>query len=100
MDRTLRAALLAGLIGFVAVAGLGAFLVPGAAVAAVVAGLVAGVLAAVLILAAARRADSFEAPPTAVKPSHPGPPDPAPEHAADAPDDAPDDEPNDEDDRV
>ena len=77
MGRTARAALLAGLIGFVAVAGLGAFLVPDATVPAIVAGLVAGALAALLIVAAARRAESFERPATPVKPSHPGPPEPA-----------------------
>ena len=58
MDRTMRAALTAFLIGVVFVGGVGAFLgvdpVP-----ALVAGLVAGVLFGGLILAAARRSQSF-----------------------------------------
>ncbi len=62
MTRTMRAVLLAGLIGFVTVAGLGVLLVPGAVVASVIAGLVAGLLGAGLLLGASRRADSFQAP--------------------------------------
>ena len=61
MDRTLRAALLAGLIGLVGIGGIAAFLgVP--ATTAVVSGLVAGVLFGGLILLAARRADSMAPP--------------------------------------
>lgn len=72
MDRTLRAALLAALIAFAAVAGSGIFL-GFDAVGSIVAGLVLGALAAGLILAAARRAETFEAtPPT---PGFPGAPD-------------------------
>lgn len=62
MDRTVRAALVAAVIAFVAVAGLGAFLLPGAVTASVIAGLVAAVLAGGLLLGASRRADSFTGP--------------------------------------
>jgi uncharacterized transporter YbjL len=59
MDRTLRAALTAFLIGLVAVGGIAVFLgVP--AGASLVAGLVAGVLFGGLILAAARRSQAFD----------------------------------------
>lgn len=58
MDRTMRAALTAFLIGLVAVGGIALFLgiqpVP-----SLVAGLVAGVLFGGLILAASRRSQSF-----------------------------------------
>ena len=58
MDRTLRAALTAFLIGVVAVGGIAVFLgVP--AVPALVSGLVAGVLFGGLILAASRRSQQF-----------------------------------------
>lgn len=73
MDRTLRAALLAALIGLVGIGGMAAFLgVP--TTTALVSGLVAGVLFGGLILLAARRADSM-APPgdpsSAVRPESP-----------------------------
>jgi hypothetical protein len=76
MDRTLRAALVAGLIGFAAVAGLGAFL-GFDPVGSVIAGLVVALLGAGLLWGAARRADTFHAgdeltPPA---PGFPGPPD-------------------------
>ncbi len=71
MDRTLRAALLAAFIAFASVAGLGAFL-GFDLVGSLVAGVVLAVLAAVLILAAARRADTFA--PTPPTPGFPGPP--------------------------
>lgn len=59
MDRTLRAALTAALIGVVAVGGIALFLgVPLGP--SVVSGMVAGVLFAGLILAAARRSAGFE----------------------------------------
>lgn len=58
MDRTLRAALVAFLIGIVVVGGMAAFLgVP--AVPSLVSGLVAGVLFGGLILAASRRSQQF-----------------------------------------
>lgn len=61
MDRTVRAALTAALIGLVAVGGIAWFLgVP--PVASLVAGAVAGIAFAVLIMAAARRSASFEDP--------------------------------------
>jgi hypothetical protein len=76
MDRTIRAALLAGVIALVSVGGLGVFL-GFDATGSIVTGVVLGVLAALLIWAAARRADSFHAhdgvPP--VEPGFPGPPD-------------------------
>jgi hypothetical protein len=62
VNRTVRAALVAAAIAFVAVAGLGLFLVPGATTASVVAGVVAAGLAGGLLLAASRRADSFHGP--------------------------------------
>jgi len=58
MDRTLRAALTALLIGLVAVGGIALFLgVP--AIPSLVSGVVAGVLFAGLILAASRRSQGF-----------------------------------------
>lgn len=58
MDRTLRAALAAFVIGLVAVGGIAAFLgVP--AVPSLVSGLVAGALFGGLIVAAARRSQTF-----------------------------------------
>jgi hypothetical protein len=75
MDRTLRAALLAGFIGFATVAGLGVFLGFGL-VGSLVAGLVVALVGAGLLWGAARRADSFhgdEVTPPA--PGFPGPPD-------------------------
>ena len=58
MDRTLRAALTAFVIGLVAVGGIALFLgVPPGASA--VSGLVAGILFGGLILAASRRSQSF-----------------------------------------
>ena len=58
MSRTWRAVLLAAVIGFVAVAGLGVFL-GFDAVPSVIAGLAIAALAGLLLWAAARRADSF-----------------------------------------
>lgn len=59
MDRTLRAALTAALIGLVFVGGIGLFLgVPVAS--SLAAGAVSGALFAGLILAAARRSASFD----------------------------------------
>ena len=58
MNRTLRAALVAFLVGLVFVGGVGAFLGV-APMPAVVAGLVAGILFGGLILAAARRSQGF-----------------------------------------
>ncbi len=72
MDRTIRAALVAGLIGLVGIGGIAAFLgVP--ATTAAISGLVAGVLFGGLILLAARRADSM-APPAGpgTSPARPG----------------------------
>ncbi len=58
MDRTVRAALTAFVIGLLAVGGIAAFLgVP--AVPALVSGLVAGILFGGLILAASRRSQQF-----------------------------------------
>ncbi len=77
MDRTLRAALLAAVIAFGALAGLGLFLGFGTTTS-LVSGAVAAALATLLIVGAARRADSFHdqrVPP--VEPGFPGPPDPA-----------------------
>jgi hypothetical protein len=65
VDRTLRAALLAALIAFVSVAGIGLFLVPDAVTGSIVAGVVAAVLSGLLLLGASRRADSFAPPPDA-----------------------------------
>lgn len=59
MDRTLRAALTAFVIGIVVVGGSAWFLGVGPG-PAVVAGLVAGVLLGGLILAAARRSQQFD----------------------------------------
>lgn len=62
MDRTVRAALTAAVIGLVAVGGIAWFLgVP--PVASLVAGGIAGVAFAALILAAARRSAAFDDPP-------------------------------------
>ncbi len=58
MDRTLRAALLAALITFAAIAGLGVFL-GFDAVGSVVAGAVLALAGGALIWLAGRRADSF-----------------------------------------
>lgn len=58
MDRTARAALVAALIGFVSVAGLGVFL-GFDPVGSVVAGAVVAVLVGLLLLGASRRAESF-----------------------------------------
>ena len=58
MDRTVRAALVAFLIGLVAVGGIAAFLGV-TVVPALVAGVVAGVLFGGLILAASRRSQHF-----------------------------------------
>lgn len=61
MDRTLRAAFVAALIGLVGIGGIAAFLgVP--ATTAIISGVVAGVLFGVLILLAARRADTMAPP--------------------------------------
>lgn len=87
MDRTLRAALLAAVLAFAAVAGIGVFL-GFDPVGSVVTGLVLAVLAALLIWGAARRADSFH-PAEPVRPVEPGFPGP-PEHRE--PDDESDDE--------
>ncbi len=73
MDRTLRAALVAGAIAFASVAGFGLLLgfpTAGTLITAVV----LTVLAAGLILAAARRAETFESP-TPPTPGFPGAPD-------------------------
>jgi hypothetical protein len=76
VDRTLRAMLFAGFIGFAAVAGLGIFL-GFDPVGSLVAGAIVGLVAAALLWGAARRADTFhptdEATPPA--PGFPGPPD-------------------------
>lgn len=61
MDRTVRAALVAGLVGLVVVGGLG-WLMGFDAGASVVAGLVTGLLFAGLLLAAARRSASMAHP--------------------------------------
>jgi heme A synthase len=67
VDRTLRAALVAALIGLVGVGGVAAFLgVP--ATAALVSGLVAAVLFGGLLLLAARRADTMAPPGASVLP--------------------------------
>ncbi|MFP4147872.1 MAG: hypothetical protein ACLFV0_00095 [Nitriliruptoraceae bacterium] len=58
MDRTLRAALVAALLGFVTVAGLGVFLgFPTSG--SVISGAVVGLLSGGLLLGAGRRADTF-----------------------------------------
>lgn len=61
MDRTIRAALMAGLIGLVGIGGIAAFLGVNATTS-LISGLVAGGLFATLILLAARRADSMAPP--------------------------------------
>ena len=58
MDRTLRAALLAALLTFAAVAGLGVFL-GFDALGSVMAGAILGLAGGALIWLAGRRADSF-----------------------------------------
>lgn len=74
MDRTIRAALMAGLIGLVGIGGIAAFL--GVEVTtSLISGLVAGGLFAALILLAARRADSMAPPSDPTDP--PDPPDPS-----------------------
>jgi hypothetical protein len=72
MDRTLRAALLAALIAFAAVAGFGVFL-GFDPTGSVIAGLILAVLSAVLIWGAARRAETFHepTPPSPGFPDHP-----------------------------
>jgi hypothetical protein len=76
VDRTLRAMLLAGFIGFATVAGLGVFLGLGTT-GSLVAGAIFGAIAAALLWGAARRAETFhptdEVTPPA--PGFPGPPD-------------------------
>lgn len=61
MDRTARAALLAALVAFAAVAGFGVFL-GFDPVGSIVAGLVLALLAALLLWGAARRAETFHEP--------------------------------------
>jgi len=58
MDRTLRATLLAALIGFVTIAGLGVLLTE-AVTGSLIAGAIAGLLAGLLLWGASRRAASF-----------------------------------------
>lgn len=86
MDRTLRAALLAALLAFAAVAGIGVFL-GFEPTGAVVTGLVLAVLAGLLIWGAARRADSFH-PTEEIPPVEPGFPGPPPHRDEDEPDEA------------
>jgi hypothetical protein len=86
MDRTLRAALLAGLIAFAAVAGFGVFL-GFDPVGSVVAGLVLAALSGLLLWGAARRAETFHEP-TPPSPGFPGPPDRADGSPADPSDPA------------
>jgi hypothetical protein len=71
VDRTLRAALLAGLIGGGSIAFFGFFLgfTENGATGVVVTSLVVGLLGALLILAASRRADTFERPDGTSSPS-------------------------------
>ncbi|MFU8839510.1 MAG: hypothetical protein ACNA8R_02175 [Nitriliruptoraceae bacterium] len=75
MDRTLRAAVTAALLGFVTVAGLGVFLgFP--TTGSLVAGAVTGVLAGGLLLGAGRRAETFHpTDPNAHLADHPDPSD-------------------------
>jgi hypothetical protein len=75
MDRTLRAAVAAALLGFATVAGLGVFLgFP--TTGSLVSGVVTGVLAGVLLLGAGRRAETFHpTDPTAHLADHPDPSD-------------------------
>ena len=87
MDRTLRAVLVAAVIAFAAVAGLGVFL-GFDPVGSVLAGVVAAVLAGLLLWGASRRAESFHA--TPVEPRFPGPPDRPDGAPADPPEDRPD----------
>lgn len=84
MNRTVRAALLAAFIAFAVVAGIGMFLGVDAGLS-VTAGLVFAALSALLLLAAARRADSFH-PTDEVTPPSPGFP-----GAPDRPDGSPSD---------
>jgi hypothetical protein len=86
MDRTLRAVLVAAVIAFAAIAGLGVFL-GFDAVGSVLAGLVAALLAGLLLWGASRRAESFHA--TPVEPRFPGPPDRPDGSLADPPEDRP-----------
>jgi hypothetical protein len=76
VDRTLRATLIAGFIGFATVAGLGIFL-GFDPTGSLIAGGVTGLIAAGLLWGAARRAETFhptdEVTPPA--PGFPGPPD-------------------------
>jgi hypothetical protein len=74
MDRTLRAAVAAGLLGFVTVAGLGVFLgFPTRG--SVITGLVVAVLAGGLLLGVGRRAETFHpTDPTAHLADHRPPP--------------------------
>jgi hypothetical protein len=87
MDRTLRAVLVAAVIAFAAVAGLGVFLGFGAT-GSVLGGVIGAALAGLLLWGASRRAESFHT--TPVEPRFPGPPDRADGSPADAPDDRPD----------
>ncbi len=73
MDRTVSAALLAGLIAFASVAGFGIFLGFGVT-GPLVSGLVLGAAAGLLLWLASRRAETFHEP-TPPSPSFPGPPD-------------------------
>ncbi len=86
MDRTLRAVLLAVVIAFAAVAGLGVFL-GFDPTGAVLAGVVAAVLAGLLLWGASRRAESFHTAP--VEPRFPGPPDRPDGSPADPPEERP-----------
>lgn len=75
MDRTLRATLVAALIAFATVAGLGIFL-GFSSTGSVIAGVVTAVVAGALLWGASRRAESFH--PTDHDPSSGAPPaDPA-----------------------
>jgi hypothetical protein len=87
MDRTLRAVLVAAVIAFLAIAGLGVFL-GFDPTGSVVAGVVAAALAGLLLWGASRRAESFHT--TPVEPRFPGPPDRADGSPADPPDERPD----------
>jgi hypothetical protein len=87
MDRTVRAVLVAAVIAFAAVAGLGVFL-GFDATGSVIAGLIAAGLAGLLLWGASRRAESFH--PTPVEPRFPGPPDRADGSPADPPEQRPD----------
>ncbi|MFA9443904.1 hypothetical protein [Egicoccus sp. AB-alg6-2] len=74
MDRTVRAALLAAFIGFATVAGLGMFLGFDAS-GSLLAGAAVAAIAGLLILAAARRSETFHDTATPPSPGFPGPPD-------------------------